>query len=238
MKRTFYFELCYILGLSLLAVANAFMSWGDYGMGVVVAPAYLLHLKLSQIWPFFSFGMAEYLTQALVLLLMIFILRKFKVTFLFSFGTAVLYGLILDGAMKVTTFLPTEETVLALGLPEMGFAAVRLVVYLLADVVATFGIALLFKTYITQEAYDLIVKELALKYRWDLGKVKTTYDCISFVVAIVLSFAFFGFGHFEGIKIGSVVTTFVNGTLIGLWTKLLDKKFEFRDGLPLRKYFE
>lgn len=238
MKRTFYFELCYILGLFLLAVANAFMSWGDYGMGVVVAPAYLLHLKLSQIWPFFTFGMAEYLTQALVLLLMILILRKFKVTFLFSFGTAVLYGLILDGAMKVTTLLPTTEAVVANGMNETGFAVVRLVVYMAANVVATFGIALLIKTYITQEAYDLIVKELSIKYNWDFGKVKTVYDCTSFAIAILLSFVFFGFGHFEGIKIGSVITTLVNGTLIGLWMKLLDKKFEFKDGLPLRKYFE
>ena len=238
MKKTFYYEVCYFLGLFLLAVANAFMSWGDYGMGVVVAPAYLLHLKLSQTWSFVTFGVAEYFTQALVLILTIVILRKFKPTFLFSFGTAILYGLILDAAMVVTSFLPTAEAVMANGMNEMGFAVVRLVVYMAADVVATFGIALMIKTYITQEAYDLIVKELSIKYNWDFGKVKTVYDCTSFAIAILLSFAFFGFGHFEGIKLGSVITTFVNGTLIGTWMKLLDKKFEFKDGLPLRKYFE
>lgn len=226
-KLTFYTELSYVIGLIVLAFGSAFMAKGDFGMSVVVAPAYILHLKVSQYLPFFSFGMAEYMTQALVLVLLGIVIRKFKPIFLFSFVTAVLYGLLLDGAVYVVSFLPIND----------GFG-IRLLIYSFGMVLATLSIAFLFRTYIAPEAYELFVKEICLKWNLDIGKVKTIYDCVSCVLAIVLSFAFFGMGRFEGIKVGSIITTFINGAIIGLWGRVLDKVFTFKDGLPLKKFFQ
>ncbi|MBQ7360524.1 MAG: hypothetical protein IJW63_10565 [Lachnospiraceae bacterium] len=226
-KPILYAELSYVLGLVILAFGSACMAWGDFGMSVVVAPAYILHLKLSQYLPFFSFGMAEYMTQALVLLLLAIVLRRFKPIFLFSFVTAVLYGFLLDGAVLLVSLLPLDESFL-----------VRLLVYSFGMVIATLSIALLFRTYIAPEAYELFVKEICLRWNLNIGKVKTIYDCVSCVIALILSFAFFGFGQFEGIKLGSIITTLINGAMIGLWGKALDKVFGFEDGLPLRKYFQ
>jgi len=53
-----------------------------------------------------------------------------------------------------------------------------------------------------------------------------------------MSFAFFGFGRFEGVKAGTIVCALVNGWLIGQCARLLEKKFEFYDRWPLRRYFE
>lgn len=114
----------------------------------------------------------------------------------------------------------------------------RLLVYSFGMVIATLSIALLFRTYIAPEAYELFVKEICLRWNLNIGKVKTIYDCVSCVIALILSFAFFGFGQFEGIKLGSIITTLINGAMIGLWGKALDKVFVFEDGLPLRKYFQ
>ena len=58
------------------------------------------------------------------------------------------------------------------------------------------------------------------------------------LIAVVLSFCFFGLWHFEGVKLGTVLCAFVNGAIIGTFTKILEARFEFRDGLKLRKYFE
>ena len=44
--------------------------------------------------------------------------------------------------------------------------------------------------------------------------------------------------HFEGVKLGTVVCALLNGTIIGTFTKMLEKRYEFRDGLKLRRYFE
>ena len=62
-KKVFYTELCYLLALPILAIGTALMERADFGMSMVVAPAYLLHLAISPALPFFSFGMAEYLLQ-------------------------------------------------------------------------------------------------------------------------------------------------------------------------------
>jgi uncharacterized membrane protein YczE len=104
-KRVFYTEAAYLIGLAVIALGAALMAAADFGMSMVVAPAYLLHLKISRYLPFFSFGMAEYTLQAVLLLVLVLLLRRFKLSYLFSFVTAVFYGLLLDGAMALMGLL-------------------------------------------------------------------------------------------------------------------------------------
>ena len=47
-KRIFYCELAYFLGIVVLAFGTALMEKADFGMSMVVAPAYLIHLKISE----------------------------------------------------------------------------------------------------------------------------------------------------------------------------------------------
>jgi len=92
------------------------------------------------------------------------------------------------------------------------------------------GVSLFFHTYIASEAYELFVKEISLKYGFKMSKVRTIYDCTSCIVAILMSFVFFGLWQFEGIKIGTVLGALLNGTLIGMFTKILEKVWSFEDG--------
>ena len=69
-KKTFYTEAAYIAGLLILAFGTALMERADFGLSMVVAPAYLVHRKLSQTMPFFTFGMAEYVLQACLLVVL------------------------------------------------------------------------------------------------------------------------------------------------------------------------
>jgi uncharacterized membrane protein YczE len=46
-KKVFYTELSYVLGLLIMAFAAAFTEKANFGMSMVVAPAYILHLKLA-----------------------------------------------------------------------------------------------------------------------------------------------------------------------------------------------
>ena len=225
MKNTFFTEAAYFLGMVLLAIGTALMERADFGMSMVVAPAYILHLKISEFLPFFSFGMAEYMLQALILLLLILIQRKAKKAYLFSFCTAVLYGFILDGALALMGMIPFAGI------------AFRVFCYTAGMVLCSAGIAMLFDTYITPEAYELFVKEIAEKCSMPISKCKTIYDCISCAVAVILSFALFGFGHFEGVKLGTILCALINGWMIGRISNFLKNKFEFRDGFPLRRYF-
>ena len=111
-QRKFYTEAAFFLGLLMLALGTALTVQGDFGISMVVAPAYILHLKLSQVLPWFSFGVAEYVLQAMVLLLLMLVRRKVKGQYLLSLLTAVVYGLLLDGSLRlvgllgVSAFLP------------------------------------------------------------------------------------------------------------------------------------
>ena len=225
-KRIFYTELAYLFGLLLLGLGTACMERADFGVSMVVAPAYILHLKISEFLPVFSFGMAEYTLQAVILILTAIVIRKVKLSFLFSLGTAVLYGLLLDGAMTLIAFIPA------------GDAWTSYLYYAIGMPLCSLGVSLLFHTYISPEAYEFFVKEVSAKYKLNINKLKTVYDCSSCVIGILLSFAFFGLWQFEGIKLGTVICALLNGFLIGRFTKLLEHIWTFEDRLSLRPCFE
>ncbi len=224
-KKVFYTELSYALGLAILAAATALMEKADFGMSMVVAPAYILHRAVVKHVPFFSFGMSEYVFQAVLLAILSLVMKRFRRGYLFSFATAVIYGFLLDGAMILAGLIPFSGI------------AWRCAYYTAGIIVCSAGVALLFHTYLPPEAYELFVKEIAGKAHADIGRTKTVYDIASCLLGIALSFLFFGFGHFEGVKAGTVLCALVNGTLIGLFSRALDRKYDFRDALPWRGFF-
>ena len=225
-KPVLYAEASYVLGMVILALGTALMERADFGMSMVVAPAYLLHLKFSPALPFLTFGMAEYLLQGALLVVMMLLLRRVRKYYFFSFITAVLYGLTLDLCIALAAPLPAGGLVL------------RTVYYVLGMVLGSIGVALFLRTYIAPEVYELLVKELSAARHMDVGMVKTAYDCISCAASVAMSFAFFGFGHFEGVKAGTIVCALVNGTLISLISRWLGAHFDERDALPLRRFFK
>ena len=224
-KRTFYTELAYVFGLVFVAFGVAFMEKSDFGVSMVVAPAYLLHLKISQTYSFFTFGTAEYTLQAVLLIVMMLILRKFSLSYLFSFVTAFIYGMILDLCMMVIADIPTDSMVM------------RLVLYVVGMWLCAIGISLFFHTYIAPEVYELFVKELSAKFHVEIHRFKTCYDICSCLIGVILSFCFFGLWVFVGVKWGTIFCALINGSMIALCSKFFDKFFEFKDGLKLRKYF-
>lgn len=225
-KKTFYTEIAYVVGIVALAFGTALSERADFGMSMVVAPAYLVHLKVSQVLSWFSFGVAEYCTQAVLLIVIAIVIRKFKPMYLFSFLTAIIYGIILDGSILVVAMFPE---------PEM---AGRVLLFIFGMLFCSFGVSMLFHTYFAPEAYELFVKEISSKFNTNINKTKTIYDCTSCVIAIVMSFIFFGLWKFEGVKAGTVICALLNGFLIGRFSTIFENIFEFKDALKIKKYFE
>lgn len=227
-KRIFYTELSYLIGIIVLAFGTALMEKADFGVSMVVAPAYLLHLKISEFWPWFSFGMAEYLFQAFLLVLTSVLMKKVKKGYFFSFVTAMIYGALLDLFIKAVSSVPTGD----------GYLWLQCLLFAVGITLCGFGVALLFHTYISPEAYEVTVKEISTKWGFKISKVKTVYDLTSCFVSVILSFAFFGLWHFEGVYVGTFISAFLNGLLINTFSHLLESHFEFKDGLNFRRIFE
>lgn len=222
-KKVLFSECAYVLGIIALAIGTAFMEKADLGMSMVVAPAYLIYLKISQYFDWFTFGMAEYCLQAVLLIVLSVILRKFKPMYLFSFCTALIYGFVLDFCIWLVSFLSITTI------------AGRIGVYGLGMLLCANGVSLLFHTYIAPEVYELLVKEISACFQKKLNIVKTIYDCSSCAVSIILSFVFFGFGHFEGVKLGTMIGALVNGWLIGRISRGMERRFDFKDALKINR---
>ena len=223
-KPVFYTEFSYLLGIVLVALGTAMTAWGDLGISMVVAPAFILHLKLSQAFPWFTFGVAEYCLQGAVLILMMCLLRKIRITYCLSFVTAIFYGLVLDGSTALLSLLPQK------------LMWQRFAFYIGGDLLICSGVALLFHTYLPLEAYELFVMKLSQKWNIKLHTFKTIYDCASLVLAIVASLLLFG--NLQGVGIATVVCAFLNGTLISLFSRLWERIWRFEDKFPLRIKFQ
>lgn len=226
MKKTCYTEMAWCVGILTLALGTAFMERADFGMSMVVAPAYLIYLKVSESLRWFTFGMAEYCFQAFLILVLAVVLRRFKRKYLFSFLTAFIYGNVLDIMMKTVNLIPGNGMLL------------RTVYYSIGMVICAMGVSLLFHTYLSPEAYELFVKEISFRFHLDINKTKTVYDCCSCMIAIAMSFAFIGFGRFEGVKWGTVLCALINGWMIGQCSRLFEKHFVFADAFGLRRQFD
>lgn len=225
-KPILYTELSYLLGLIAMAFGAAFTELADFGMSMIVAPAYILHLRLSEIWPWFTFGVAEYCFQGALLILMILVLRRFNPSDLFAFVTAVIYGTILDLAMNAVAAIPCDTMLL------------RIAWFAVGSVLCSLAVSLFFHTYIAPEVYELFVKKFSARYEISISRVKTVYDCTSALLAVLLSFAFFGFGVFRGVGVGTLVCALFNGRLIGKISSVLENTFRFEDRFPLSRFFE
>ena len=200
----------YLLATPTIAFGTALMEAADFGMSMVTAPAYLLYLKLSETMPFLTFGTVSYLYEALLLVIMALLVRKFRVWYLLGFLTAVYFGVALDGWVWLVGLVPCET------------AAMRLVFYVAGMVICALGVSLVFHTVLPPEIYEMFVKEISQAYQLDINRCKLCYDCISLLLAVAMSFAFFGFGVFRGVKLGTLVCALVNGPIIGLWSRLLE----------------
>lgn len=227
-KKTFYTELAYVFGILSLVIGVTMMERADFGMSMVVAPAYVLHRFISTLpgMAWFTFGVAEYSLQLTLVLVLMLVVRKFRISYFFSFVTAVIYGYLLDLVMWLTPAVAAENMVL------------RAVLFVLGMVICSLGVSLVFHTYIPPEAYELFVSEVSKKFNKPTGRVKWVYDIVSCLAAISLSFAFFGFGTFVGVKWGTVVCAAINGVIISAMIKWEDKIFDFKDGLKWRRFFE
>ncbi len=217
MKKRFSSELAYVFGIVFVAFGVVLMEKADFGVSMVVAPAYLLYRWLSPTFGFVTFGMAEYCLQAFLLIVMIAVLHKFRLSFLFSFVTAVVYGFVLDGFMLLGAYLPADRIWM------------RVVYYVVGMVFCAAGVSAMFHTYISPEVYELFVKEVSSHFGFNINRFKTVYDCTSCLIGVIMSFLAFGLWHFEGVKWGTVVCALVNGWTIGRFSKFYEKHWEFYD---------
>lgn len=209
-------ELAWVLGIILVSMGVCLCSKSGFGVSMIAAPAYISYLKISSIFSIATYGKVEYCFQGLLILLLIIAFRKFKWKYLLSFLTAILFGIVLDLWFLV---FGTEGYVIL---------SQRIISCVAGILITALGVAFFLRTYLPLQAYELVVKEIVDKYQFPMTKVKWIYDISSLVVAILLMFIFFGRFDFSMVGINTLVCTFVNAPLIGLFGKIIDQIFDYK----------
>ena len=213
-------EMIYLLAIFLLALAVAMLTAADFGISMIVAPAYLLSLKTG----FLTFGQAEYVIQAGVFVLLCLILRNFRFVYLMSFVTCLLYGAVLDLWRLLPCFNPSVTA------PGSMALWLRVVMFVAGVLLTSFSVALFFKTYLYPQVYDFFVKAVSIRYGIRLPVFKTIVDLTLLAASGVMTFCFFG--KLVGLNWGTLVMAVCNGTIIGFFSARLDKRFEFQPLFP------
>ena len=76
----------------ILAFAVNLMSMANLGMSMIVCPAYIISEKFD----FLTYGQAEYLIATMVFIIFCLVMKRFKISYLLSYLTGILYALFSD----------------------------------------------------------------------------------------------------------------------------------------------
>lgn len=222
-KITLHSEIMYVFACLILSLSVAMTAAADFGVSMIVAPAYILSLKVD----FLTFGQCEYIIQGILFIIFCIIMKKIKISYFFSFMTCVIYGTMLDMWRFIIPVFNPDIT-----LPGSMSLPVRIILFSLGEIITCYSISIFFKTYIPPEVYDYFVKGITEKYTVNRSIFKTVFDFSFLILAIIMTFIFFG--RIKGIGIGTVIMACVNGTLIGFFEKINNKIFDFT---PIFKNF-
>ena len=186
---------------------------------MIAAAPYTIYRKVSEFLPWYTQGMSEYIWQAVLVVIMCIVIRRFKFKYILSFATAVLSGMAIDGWFMVLGGNEPYATIVA-----------RIIAFIIGETATAFAIALFFRTSLPLQIYELLVVEIADKFKFNMDKTKLWYDIIMFIISISASLILHR--NLTGIGIGTIVITVVNARLIYYSGKLLDNFFVFDPRFP------
>lgn len=200
----------WLLGISLCAFGICLCTKADFGLSMIAAPPYIVHVRLRELLPWYSQGTSEYIWEALIFVILCIIIRRFKLKGVLSFITAVLSGLLID-----LFFIPLG------GNAPCESMALRLVCFIIGVPLISLAIAFVFRTTMPPQVYELAVGEIAKSFNLKIDRVKLGFDIVMFVLSVSLSLILTK--GFTGIGVGTVIVTFINAPMISFFGKLIDK---------------
>ena len=212
-------EAAWALGIVLCSLGVALCTKADFGLSMIAAPSYILQIRLSEIFPWYSRGVSEYMWQGLLLILLCIVMRGFQFRYLLSFFAAMVFGYTLDGWLFILG-----------GGAAFSALWMRVCVLILGELITAFAIAFYFRTDMPIQIYDLLVKEISKSRGIEISRVKRVNDLVMLILSVLLALLL---NHsFQGVGIGTVLITLLNAPLIAAVGRLIDRVFSFEPRFP------
>lgn len=200
------------LALALAVVFNSFgvvlMLYSGSGISAISSVPY----AFSEVFPFLTLGTWTYLFQAVLILTLMVLRRRFVVSYLFSFVVGFVFSELLDLHELWINVLPVN----------LGW---RVAYFVVSYLILCFGIALSNRCKLPIVPTDLFPRELAQITKINYPKVKISFDAICLLVTACMTLLFLG--HLQGIGIGTVLAALTMGKVIGIMGNWLDRHFVF-----------
>lgn len=209
-KRRINSEILYLIAILVLSFSIDLMTIANMGLSAINGPAYILSEKVYSL----TYGQAEYIVEGIIFIIFCILMKKFKMTYLSSFITGVLYATMADIWKIIIPFFQTQN--------EICFQ-LRIIYFLIGFILSAIAIALFYKSYLYPQIYDFFVQEMSKKYHLSLKVFKTGFDCIFLILSFIMSFMLFH--GIVGIGIGTILVALFNGTLIDFFKNFFDKYF-------------
>ena len=197
----------FIISLFFIALGVAFTKRGELGVSPISSVANVLSLKFTVL----SMGSWLIVWNCVLIVGQIVILRKnFKPIQLLQVPLSFLFGWFADLGMKIVGFIPVNTYLVRLGLVVIGLA------------ILGFGISLSVIANVIMNSGEAFVKAVADTIKKNFGNVKIAFDVFSVTFSIILSLILFDF-NIVGTREGTIISAFLTGTFVKLFTKLLHK---------------
>ena len=207
-------ELAWLIGNVLCAFGVVLTTKASFGLSMIAAPPYILHVFLSKFFSFFTQGTAEYVFQTAILIFICIFVRKVRFKYFMCFLTSVFFGLMIDFWLLVLGGGVAYDSL-----------ALRIVAFVVGELLIALAIAFTFRTYLPVQMPECLVMEISKYLNKSVEQVKRVVDIAFFCLSIVLSLVLTS--GFTGVGIGTVIISFANAYLIKWWGNIIDKIFVF-----------
>ena len=201
----------WLAALVICGLGIALTTKASFGVGAVQGPAYAIYLKLSEYIPGFTFGISSYLTEALFLVIMCILIKHFQLSYVLSFVTAFLLGVVLDFFRGI------------LGMEISAGMGIRVLQFSAGTLCIAFAVACYFRTDMPLEVWELFVKKVSEHFGLDTVRFKWFFDICMLFIGGILCIVFFRRFRMDIIGIGTIVSAVTIGPLAGLFGTILDR---------------
>lgn len=191
------------LGLAVMAMGIVFCIRANLGITPISCPPYVLSLGLTPTVGQFTILMHLVLVFGQRLLLR----HEFRPTQWLQVVLALVFGILIDGCMWLTTFLAPTNYLM------------RILTLLTGNALLALGMCFEIKSHVILVPTDGFVQALSRRAGYSFSRLKIAFDVSLLLISIVCSLLLLG--HIEGIREGTLISAFLVGYLVGL----LRKKF-------------
>ena len=207
-RHIFRGELALVIAVMINSLAVILMLYSGSGISAISSVPY----AFEKVFPVITLGTWTYIFQALLILSLMILRKKFVPAYLCSFLVGFAFSEMLDIHEMWINALPTA-------------LEYRVVYFVISYLLICFGIALSNRCGLPIIPTDLFPRELADITKIKYSRIKIGFDVTCLAITALMTCIILG--HLDGLGIGTILAAFTMGKVIGMIGDKMDQHVRF-----------